>query len=249
MTKISVQQQNSNPWPVFVLTLEGDGARNSVLLNSLTKNAIDHQIVIGVDGRKGLPKHCESLIDRPGAKERYRRSIGDAEFACALSHRSIYDRILSDGLGGAIILEDDAIPTETFFEFVRQKLYQPFDLIMLDHSHARVIGPRIDLAKKIAARTLSLPSCLTTAYSLSSKAAEYLLDAATPLSDVADWPGDITELNALACDPTIVKHTDPEQGSSHLRATRNKARPDPLRFIYRSYWRTWAKKRMSERIS
>ena len=248
MTDFGQQQQQLEPWPVFVLTLKGDEARRTDLINSLIKNSISHQLVFGVDGRTGLPQECEKLIDRPTAKRRYQRPLSDAEFACALSHRAIYSNIVSEGLSGAVILEDDAILTDAFIKFVEKRLYLRSDLILLDHSHARVTAAPTQLSEDISMRRLSLPASLTTAYSLSSAAASYLLGATSPLSDVADWPGDITELGALACHPTVVKHSDPAQGGSHIRASRTKTRPSPFRFMQRAYWRVWVKKRMSEQI-
>ncbi|MFY0624643.1 MAG: glycosyltransferase family 25 protein [Pelagimonas sp.] len=126
--------------------------------------------------------------------------MSDAEFACALSHQRIYRSIIANKWQGAIVLEDDAILDESrFCNFLQQNSYQHSSLIMLDHSHARVPGEKIRLTKNIALLKLSLPSCLTTGYSISAKAAQHLIEAGTPLSDVADWPGDILELEAVVC--------------------------------------------------
>jgi glycosyl transferase family 25 len=242
-------QNSTDTWPVFVITLEGDEGRRQGLIDQLTKDAIDHELVFGVDGRQGLPKEFEPLIDRQEAKRRYRRALSDTEFACALSHQSIYRRLVDGEYNGAVILEDDAILTQTFVAFIAQRIYLKSDLMMLDHSHARVTGEPIHFADGILARKLALPSCRTTAYSVSTKAAEYLLNAGVPLADVADWPGDITTLDAVALDPTVVKHSDPDEGGSHIRASRRPAKSDLLRFLGKAYWRTWIKKRLSDRIS
>ena len=37
------------------------------------------------------------------------RDIGIGEIGCALSHLSIYNKILQDGLAGALIFEDDVL--------------------------------------------------------------------------------------------------------------------------------------------
>lgn len=67
---------------------------------------------------------------------------------------------------------------------------------MRDHSHARVRGAKIRLSKNIALLKLPLPSCLTTGYSISAKAEQHLIEAGTPLSDVAD---------SRSCDPASTR--------------------------------------------
>ena len=42
-------------WPIFVLSLEGDEARRAPLLDTLAKMGLDAEVLIGVDGRGGLP--------------------------------------------------------------------------------------------------------------------------------------------------------------------------------------------------
>lgn len=147
------------------------------------------------------------------------------------------------------MLEDDAILDESrFCNFLQQNSYQHSSLIMLDHSHARVPGAKIRLTKNIALLKLSLPSCLTTGYSISAKAAQHLIEAGTPLSDVADWPGDILELEAVVCSPRVVTHTDQSFGPSHLRNERTTVKPNLSRFLRADYWRRWYVKRLSRRI-
>lgn len=236
-------------WPILVITLEGDEDRRAELVDQLNDLGLKHDFFFGVDGRSGLPADYETKVDRARARKKYRRDLGDPEFACAFSHQEIYRAILAGQLEGAVVLEDDAVLTEKFAEFVRGHLYDQAEMVMLDHSHARVWGPTISLSEGITARKLSIPSARATGYSVSSRAAKYLLDAGTPMSDIPDWPGDVTEIGAIACVPTIVKHQDPVTGPSHLRRDRHKPDRDNLRFFKASFWKTWIIKRLSTRVS
>ena len=239
----------ASDWPILVLTLEGDADRRAPLVEALTARAIGFTTLAGIDGRNGLPATCESRIDRAAAKERYGRMLSDAEFACGLSHQSAYAQILREGWPGAVILEDDAIPARGFFDFLQVRGYTRSDLILLYHSHARVRGPSIPLAPGIDGRRLSLPARGAVGYSVSARAARYLVAAGTPLSDVADWPGDITALGSLAVTPLIVEHPNGTGASSALEAGRTKVRSRPGRFLQPGYWRRWWLKRTSRRIT
>lgn len=245
-----------NYWPIFILSLPGEEVRRAPLLQSLANMGISYELINGIDGRKGIPDRWNSEIDRASANHNFGRDLTDGEFACALSHREIYRQIGTRGLPGAVVLEDDAIVGTQFAAFVKQKLYQSAALMMLDHSHARVAGPSFDLMPGVEMRHLTLPSCLTTAYSISTDAAQTLLKAASPVCCPADWPGDIVSLGAVALSPRIVDHPDQLTGSSHLNAARSKMPMNSgslqrtiQRLTSRAHWQRWLTKRRSTRIS
>lgn len=243
-------------WPIIVLSLPGEEARRAPLLQALTEMNLHHEVFLGVDGRDGLSDRWLTDIDRCWAYRNHERDLTDGEFACALSHREIYRLIGTRCLSGAIVLEDDAIVGRKFLTFVQQKHFLEAPLMMLDHSHARVIGPEKNLLHGLAYRKLSLPSCLTTAYSISANAACALLKHSAPIRNQADWPGDIVALGAVALNPRIVDHPDPVTGTSHLRAGREQmARRGGniertlRRFTSTAHWKRWLIKRRSTRIS
>ncbi|TGD41404.1 glycosyltransferase family 25 protein [Pseudotabrizicola sediminis] len=243
-------------WPIFILSLPGEEVRRAPLLQALADMGMSYEVISGIDGRKGIPDCWSSEIDRASASRNFGRDLTDGEFACALSHREIYRQIATRGLPGAIVLEDDAIVGPQFAAFVKQKLYKSATLVMLDHSHARVAGPSFDLMPGVRMQYLTLPSCLTTAYSISTDAAQTLLKAASPVYCPADWPGDIVSLRAVALSPRIVDHPDPLTGSSHLNAARSKMPMNTgslqrtiRRLTSLSHWQRWLTKRRSTRIS
>lgn len=241
-------QIGGSSWPVLVVTLKCDEARRGKLLEELTRGMLDFELVVGVDGRRKLPQEFERKVDRASAKARYGRSLSDAELACGLSHRMAYERILENGWAGGIVLEDDALLSPEFFDFVRRGVYKHSDLILLFHSHARVFGGPTPLGAGYGARLLAIPACGTVGYSVSADAARYLLEAGTPLRDVADWPGDITKLRAVAVDPPIVGHGNDIAGS-HIQRHRTKTRPRYGRFLEAAHWQRWWRKQTSCRIS
>lgn len=244
--------------PIFVLTLEGDEARRAPLLAKLADLGLNHELWYGIDGRAGLAPVHTSEIDREGARLTMRRQMTDGEFACALSHRSIYDEIIRRGIERAIVLEDDAIISPRLVDLAHQPAFGPANLLLLDHSHAWVWRRSYEILKDVEARTLALNCCLATGYALTLDGARALRQLATPVRSVADWPGDITRIGAAAVTPQLVDHPNAEHGVSHLRDHRDYealGHSGPWRglglrrFLYLGYWKRWVRKRAALRIS
>lgn len=241
---------NSDHTQIFVITLPGDEDRRAPLLAQLDRMGLRYELLFGVDGRSGLPAEHEGAVDRARARLKYRRDLSDGEFACALSHLAAYDQIVRRDLPAAIVLEDDAILKPAFGMFLKAGARDIGDLVLLDHTHARV-RPRdgVEVIPGIRARRLMLPACLTTGYFITRSGARALLRDALPVSDVADWPQCAERLDMRALDPRIVDHPDHAEGASHLRTGRPGVRSDPRRFFKAGFWRRWFRKRMSQRIS
>lgn len=248
---------NKTPWPIIVLSLDGEDARRAPLLERLAALGLPFEVFIGIDGRKGLPPRWEAEIDRNAALRQIGREMTDGEFACALSHREIYRNILSKGWGGAVVLEDDAIIGQHFDAFIKQAIYDRSELLMLDHSHARVWRGSTEVLQGVKMCRLSLSPSLATAYSIGRGAAEALVTANKPVRNIADWPCDVTSLDAFALVPQIVGHPDHDTGISHLRQERQKAaqahRKSDIHklvpLLTFTFWRHWFIKRLSRRVS
>ncbi|MEL7027449.1 MAG: glycosyltransferase family 25 protein, partial [Pseudomonadota bacterium] len=119
-------------WPIFIISLRDATERRNAVTRRLSAIGLTGQFIDAVDGRNGLPSEFETLIDRASAAAHFHRDLSDAEFACAFSHRRVYQRILDDGLEGAIVLEDDAVPQPGFVEFLAAEGYRAADLILFD---------------------------------------------------------------------------------------------------------------------
>ena len=102
-------QSCANAIPVFVVSLPDCIDRREVIARALHHLGIEFEFVDAVDGRHGLDPQYEDQIDRV-ATRRAGRILSDAEFACALSHISVYQRIVLENIAYALILEDDAVP-------------------------------------------------------------------------------------------------------------------------------------------
>lgn len=246
------------PWPIFIVSLKDATERRRQILTRCAALGLQPELVDAIDGREGLPPEAERLVDRIAAESRVGRKLTDGEYACALSHRSIYQRICGESLPGAIILEDDAILTRDFADFLAGKGYLEADLVQMDHLDARVWHRKGRAwSESISLFPLAANASLTSGYSLSARAARYLLDHSSPLAGLADWPCDTMPLSPLATFPRVVEHPETNGVTSALEAERETSRraqskaaePRWNRFFRQSYWVRWWFKRRTKKIS
>lgn len=244
---LGAKHKMADEFPLFVLSLPGDEARRAPLCDWLRKHGITYELFYGVDGRQRLGPEWATNIDRDAAKLALGRAMGDGEFACALSHQEIYRNVLDRGLPGAVVLEDDAVPTEAFVGFLARGDYRRADMILLDHSNTRVAGKAVDLGTGIFGHPVVLSPFLTTAYTVDAAAAMGLRRASLPISFTADWPCDISKFGAVAAMPRPVGHPS-DAAVSHISADRRNQQHRGGRFFDAGYWQRWWRKRRSVRL-
>lgn len=243
---------------VFLLSLEDATVRRACLISAFETRSVPYEIWHAIDGREGLPPEYEIMIDRAAARRHLGREMGNAEFACALSHHFIYRELLARGLDMAVILEDDAIVDDAFFDFLKIHETPTYDLLLLDHSRALV--RRTDQMKlekgKVAYRCISTP-WLTTGYIITHAGAQKLVDQSLPITEPADWPADLSKMQAYALSPRLVDHPDMKTASSDIRQDRELCSPsasrqkrrNSRRFLRLSYWRKTYRKRLGKWVS
>jgi glycosyl transferase family 25 len=244
-------------WPVFVISLADAQDRRRRILDQCAAIGIVPLIVDAVDGRSGLPPDRERQVDRAGAQARAGRPLSDAELACALSHQQIHQWIVSEGLPGAVILEDDAILTPLFALFLQGGGHLAGDFVQMDHMDARVwYARRRQWSPEIALIPLAENASLATGYCLSARGARHVLAHATPVAGLADWPCDMSPLGAVVTWPRLVDHPPFATSGSAIEAGRRalvagQAPPQDRqrRFLRADYWRRWWFKRRTRKIS
>jgi glycosyl transferase family 25 len=234
-------------WPVFVISLTDAGERRARISEQLSALSIPFEFVDAIDGRSGLPAQYERMIDRAGTLVQERRGMSDAEYACALSHMSVYKRILDQNLPGAIVLEDDAILGAGFAAYRGARAYEHGDLIQLDYKDAR-LWRWAKAAKRFPEFTLmpmAKPGMLTTGYSVTSAGAKHLYTYGLPLRSPADWPCDVSAITTYLTIPRLVDHPPLDTEQSSIKVSRQALQIASLerkstRFLKSSYWkRKW----------
>ena len=166
--------------PIFVISLATDEERRARIVAALEDLGLRCTLIDAVDARQGVPPDHETSIDRVAGA-----SLSEPEYGCALSHALIYRRMVAEQVPHAIVLEEDAIPTSRFAQFVRDEEYRSSPLIQLYHqaAYVRRSGAR-SLTGGVELARLATSCSGTVAYSLDLEAA-VALEAAALLESVA----------------------------------------------------------------
>lgn len=172
----------------YVINLARSPDRRAHITAELKKTGIDYEIITGVDGRE-LDLNDVSLVDPS-----FRSSFREASAGCALSHQSVYRKIIADDLDVGLVLEDD--------------VRLPADLASLAHAVAgQMTGAEVAMLSvdspepcKMsregsvhlpASRLLALPIDVSqprsgAAYLITREACERMVSSAPPVRIVAD---------------------------------------------------------------
>lgn len=106
--------RSSSQPPVFCLTVGSSQARRVRFQAQAEALGLDFTFVEGPDAKATVAEEILALADQDKASRWLGRPLGLTEIACAEGHRCIYRRMLAEGCGFAIILEDDIELTAEF---------------------------------------------------------------------------------------------------------------------------------------
>jgi len=232
----SVEQR---PWPIWVVSLSDATERRSKIRSQLDALGLAFSFLDAVDGRTRVPEEFQGQIDRPGTLANLGFPMGDAEYACALSHQLAYKKILDEGWPGAVILEDDVLLTDNFRTFYETRGYEAAPLIQLFYFDALVWKTKRRSTAAARLERLASNAWSTAAYSISAQGAATLRAEGLPLRGFADWPCDTVRLvGHYVTDPRLVLHPDPADFPSSVEDSRRGLIPDGFDFSSR-YPRLW----------
>lgn len=215
----------SSNFHIFIISLADAAERRAPLIATLAARGVSYEIFDAIDGRKGLDPKYETMIDRDAAAERMGRVMVNAEFACALSHHYAYREIAQRKITNTIILEDDAIVGDDFFEFLGATIPAKYDLILLDHARGLVrLDKYMTIGERYQVFRIGAFPHRANGYVISLRGAQEMINRSLPIIHPADWPFEIAELRSFAAHPRIVDHPDDRTGPSHIRDQRSFAK-------------------------
>lgn len=102
--------------PIWVLNLPRSTERRARISAHLEELGLGFEFVEAIDGRAMSPEECARAVDAPKLQRLLGRQLVPAEVATSLSHARLYRRQVDEGLESVIILEDDAVLDDGFFE-------------------------------------------------------------------------------------------------------------------------------------
>ena len=110
---------------IYVITLEKAKERQERIRRQFSEKGIDFEFVFGIDGRLLSQQEKDSLYDEKKSVSFYKWyrkgemcGLTLGEIGCTLSHQLVYQKILDNKLKNAIVLEDDVVIDDRFFEVV-----------------------------------------------------------------------------------------------------------------------------------
>lgn len=184
---------------------------------------LSYEIIDAVDGRKGLPVQYENMVDTSAMLRDFGRPMSNPEIGCALSHISVYKKMIQRDLPGALILEDDTVWSTAATKLLRELKPGELDFLQLDYGWAdiwRFSPPKPSGKAGVKFKRLAKNSGLANSYIISNFAAKYLLENSLPVTSPADWPCDLRELKPMITFPRVCHQSRSTQGDSYLQSGR-----------------------------
>ena len=174
---------------IWVISLPRSTDRRAHIIQHLTEHKLSFEIIDAIDGRQ-LTSEQLAHYDARQTVQNLGREMVPAEIACALSHRSLYQRMVDQNLDEVLILEDDAVLQYGFLAALGHRSSFPTDweLVLLCHNRAIDSAwyhhPLVEHFKvvRFARRVMS-----SAGYLLKQSAARKLLAAGHPVCVPSDF--------------------------------------------------------------
>jgi len=125
--------KNNQQIKVFIINLERSKDRWLEISDHLDKYDIKYERIEAVEGKNiyNLSDH----FDLEKFKLFNNHDLVAGEAGCALSHISIWNKIVSENLNHAVVLEDDVVVTKKFITFINEfKNTDKYDYLKLEYS-------------------------------------------------------------------------------------------------------------------
>lgn len=172
---------------IFVINLERDFARRKSIEQQFESCQLPFEFSKGVLGSTLSTKQKNVLYSDKGAFRNQCRSLVPAEIGCALSHITIYRKMIDDNIDCACIFEDDVIlPDNLGFYLKEIEKYSNKTLpevILL--SPAETINKGIILDENYSLKKFK-DGFYASSYIVNNAGAKALLKELFPVKDVAD---------------------------------------------------------------
>jgi glycosyl transferase family 25 len=97
-----------NKIQAFIISLPKDAHRREQLGKQLQDLAMPFSVIEAVHGKSLSSEELDASYDRDKAIALFNRELSRGEIGCALSHLSIYKKMVEEDIPHALILEDDA---------------------------------------------------------------------------------------------------------------------------------------------
>lgn len=103
----------------YIVNLARSTDRRSYMEKILSEYPqLDIEFIEAVDGRELIPEEREQIFDLVRFKKETMKIVRPGEIGCTLSHQKCYRKMVDEGIGCALIFEDDLIINENLDSFI-----------------------------------------------------------------------------------------------------------------------------------
>ncbi|AIJ06767.1 MULTISPECIES: glycosyltransferase family 25 protein [Edwardsiella] len=215
---------------VFIINLKRDLQKKHEIISECNRLNISHEIVEAVSGIDLNAAEIDRLIDKDA-----QIYLTKGEIGCSLSHLRIYQKIITEDLPYALILEDDAI----LHDDLNEVIHAIENIIDKENSHAYLLyktscvyrNKKIKLSKKYSLYESNIPTC-THGYVVTNKTARLITAINTPVRFEADaWRNFYYEKNIrpYSLNINLVDSRDQSKENSTIEKERLSRTPIQIR--------------------
>ncbi|BBQ50998.1 glycosyltransferase family 25 protein [Aeromonas jandaei] len=189
---------------IYIISLEKNKERQILISNRMNQLGLNFEFFYGVDG-SSLTDNELNLVDQEFCQENFGHIMNKSEIGCAMSHIGVYEKMVSEKIPHALILEDDAYLLSCVPDILSSIMDKPrFDMLYLFHGKAkrwplwRKLPHDYRLVHYISPSRKSKRCIIgAVAYALSFDGAKKLLDNAYPVRMPADYLTGLIQKNKL----------------------------------------------------
>lgn len=118
-------------FPIFVVNLVRDYEKKAHMDNVANALGVKFEYIDAVYGKDLSQSQIDDVYDESLSLKELGRGLSRGELGCALSHLSIYQKMVNDGIETALILEDDVEISSELHDILNARQHFPCDWELL----------------------------------------------------------------------------------------------------------------------
>lgn len=220
-----------NTIPIYVINLKKEKEKRSRMLELCRQHSLDCQFVDAVYGCDLADDYINQVYSKEESIRIYGQELTKNEIGCALSHMSIYERMINNNINRSIIFEDD-ICIDDDFKLVMNYLHripENFDIVLfgsqtdleLDREPYYSYWYGRKITEKYECVRLVQATYGTYGYLVSLQGAKKLVEKLSSITKPIDhYTGRDEYVNLYAISPRIVRHQHIQGGRAGIQKER-----------------------------
>lgn len=202
--------------PIFIVNLKRDKEKKEHMEELCVKHSLKCEFIEAVYGRDLQANEVDKVYNSKASIKEINRELTRGELGCALSHLSIYKKMIDNEIENAIVFEDDIYLDDDFSIVVDsiQSFPENWELILLGYysnvtTESETVSSyryKKQITKRHQTVRLVQQAYGTHGYIINLKGAKKLINQMKTINKPIDhYTGDDSSLNVYAVRPRIVR--------------------------------------------